>query len=190
MLDTESQLPTFKHHLLHSPTHDALYVRMSCALEPAPVNDFLDVKFVAHSAEFHSKQPGELSRSGRLQKQHLFEAPPDGGIEQTLVVGGGNEETPTFVGVEHLEHRVDNATQFAVLGSILTLLPQGIELLEKGYHRRLCCEFEHFAKVGSGFAKKGGNDAVSTNNGEGPTEFTCDGLRGYRLTAAGWTAEQ
>ena len=190
MLHPKRQIPSFKHHRLNRPADHALDIGMGGALEPATVGDFLDVKLVAHTTELHSKQPAELRRGGRLQEQHLFEAPPDGGIEQTLVVGGGNEETPTFIGVEHLEDRVDTATEFPVLGSVLTLLSQGIEFVEEHDHRGLGSELEHLAKIGSGLTEKRGDDAVSTDNGEGPTEFVCDGLRGYRLTAAGRAAEQ
>ena len=155
VFDTQSRIAVLEYHLLQRPAQHALHVRVRGALEPAPARDVLYGELTADAPQLHAQQPAKLGHGGWLEDQHLLEAPPDGGIQHALVVGGGDDQTSSFVGVEHLQDGVDDPAELAMLRGVLAFLAQGVEFVEERDHGRCGNEIEHLAEVGGGLAEKG-----------------------------------
>ena len=111
-------------------------------------------------------------------------------MQQALVVGRGDDQGAAVVGVERLQDGVDDPAELAMLRRVLTLLAQGVELVEERNHGGCGHEVEHLAEVGGGLAEEGRHHAVGANDGKGPPELARDDLGGERLAAPGRTAEE
>ena len=85
---------------------------------------------------------------------------------------------------------MNDPPELTMLRRVLTLLAQGVELVEERDHGSSGHEVEHLTEVGGGLAEERRHHAVGANDGKGPPEFARDDFGGERLAAPGRTAEE
>ena len=163
---------------------------MGGTFEQAALRDGAKVKVLPNAAQLHLQQLAQLRGRGPLEVQDFLETPPDGGVQQALVVGGRHHQTAAAVGVQHLQHGVYHAPQLAVFAGVFALLAERVELVEQHDHGRRRCEVEHLAEVRGGLAKKRRHHAVRADDDQRPAQFVSDHFGGERFAAARRPAEQ
>ena len=80
------------------------------------------------------------------------------------MVGGGDDQALTLVGVKHLQDCIHDSAQLSMLECVLSLLAQGIELVKENDGARHSCEIEQTAQIGCSLAKERRNNAVSSHD--------------------------
>ena len=176
--------------VLQGPAHQPFDLSVRRAPDPWTGRQSFEVEGEPYAAKFHSQDLHCFLGCRWIQEQNLLEAAPYRSVEHSFVIRRGDDDTVSGIGIEHLQHGIDDAAQLTVLGLVFAFFADGVELVEEGHCRGGGSEIEHFPEIRGSLAQEGGHHAVRPDDGERPIHFAGDDFGGQSLSAARRTAEE
>ena len=119
-----------------------------------------------------SQHSTKLMHRWLRETDHLVKPPPQGRVEQLLVIRCRHKETRSPVAVKHLQERIHDSLDLAVLSRIVTHPPESVELIKEHDLLPDFGAFHDTSEVCRGLSQIGRDNRIQTDDHQWDTDLS------------------